>query len=65
MPYLFCVVQGSDHIDLLPGGSEIKVNASNIHDYVRKYAEYRMVKVVNKPLEVMYFLLSLIQKLIK
>ena len=45
-------VQGCEHVDLIPGGSEIAVNASNVHDYVRKYAEYRMVKAVSKPLEV-------------
>ena len=46
------IVQGGDHIDLMPGGSEVKVISSNVHDYVRKYAEYRMVKAVSKPLEV-------------
>ena len=45
-------VQGAEHIDLIPGGSEVAVNSSNVHDYVRKYAEYRMVKAVSKPLEV-------------
>jgi len=39
-------------VDLIPGGSEVAVNASNVHDYVRTYAEYRMVKAVSKPLEV-------------
>lgn len=46
-------VQGCEHVELIPGGSEVAVNVSNVHDYVRKYAEYRMVKAVNKPLEVM------------
>jgi len=39
-------------VDLIPGGSEVSVNSSNVHDYVRKYAEYRMIKAVGKPLEV-------------
>jgi len=41
-------------MDLIPGGSEVAVNSSNVHDYVRKYAEYRMVKAVVKPLEVLH-----------
>ena len=45
-------IQGCDHIDLIPGGGDIEVNASNVHDYVRKYAECRMVKVIGKALEV-------------
>ena len=45
-------VQGCEHVELIPGGSDVAVNLSNVHDYVRKYAEYRMVKAVNKPLEV-------------
>lgn len=44
--------QGGDHVDLIPGGSEMKVNSSNVYDYVRKYADYRLVKAVSKPLEV-------------
>ncbi len=49
---LYCFPQGGDQIDLIPNGAETEVNASNVHDYVRKYAEYRMVKQVEKPLEV-------------
>jgi len=40
----------------MPYGVDIEVNASNIHDYVRKYADYRMVKIVSKALEVWYTL---------
>lgn len=36
----------------MPGGADIEVNAANVHDYVRRYAEYRMVKVCEKPLVV-------------
>jgi HECT-domain (ubiquitin-transferase) len=58
-------VQGADRVDLIPGGTEVKVNASNVYDYVRKYADYRMVKAVSKPLEVnrcfvQFFFVSLI-----
>ena len=44
--------QGGEHVELVPCGGDFEVNAQNVHDYVRKYAEYRMVKVVSKPLEV-------------
>ena len=30
----------------------MEVNAANVHDYVRRYAEYRMVKVAERALEV-------------
>ena len=49
---VWCGLQGCEHVDLIAGGSDIAVNSSNVHDYVRKYAEYRMVKAVSKPLEV-------------
>jgi len=48
----FLSSKGADHVELIPGGGDIELNSSNIHDYVRKYAEYRMIKVVAKPLEV-------------
>ncbi len=44
--------QGGDQMELIPGGADIEVNATNVHDYVRKYAEYRMVKSAEKALEV-------------
>lgn len=43
--------EGGEHVDLVPCGGAIEVNTSNVHDYVRKYAEYRMMKVVGKLLE--------------
>ena len=39
-------------MELIPGGADIEVNAQNVHDYVRKYAEFRMVKVAEKALKV-------------
>lgn len=48
-----CAEEGGEQVNLIPGGSDIEVNASNVHDYVRKYSEYRMVKVAEKPLEEM------------
>ena len=45
------MLQGGDQVELVPGGADIEVNASNVHDYVRKFAEYRMVKCCEKALE--------------
>ena len=39
-------------MELMPGGADVEVTAANVHDYVRKYTEYRMVKVAEKALEV-------------
>ena len=35
-------------MELIPGGNDIKVNAQNVHDYVRRYAEFRMIKVLER-----------------
>jgi E3 ubiquitin-protein ligase EDD1 len=43
--------EGAEHVDLMPGGADVEVNTTNVHDYVRKYAEYRTVRAVSKPLE--------------
>ena len=37
---------------MIPGGADMEVNAQNVHDYVRRYAELRMVKVAEKALKV-------------
>jgi E3 ubiquitin-protein ligase EDD1 len=51
----FCVElgpeEGGDTMELIPGGADIEVNASNVHDYVRKYAEFRMAKAAEKSLD--------------
>lgn len=36
----------------MPGGRDIQVNETNVFDYVRKYAEYRMIKTQEKALDV-------------
>ncbi|XP_014221919.1 E3 ubiquitin-protein ligase hyd isoform X2 [Trichogramma pretiosum] len=46
-----CLEEGGGSIELVPNGRDIVVNASNVYDYVRKYAEVRMVKVQEKALE--------------
>uniref|UniRef100_A0A0L8I213 UBR-type domain-containing protein n=1 Tax=Octopus bimaculoides TaxID=37653 RepID=A0A0L8I213_OCTBM len=42
---------GGETVELVAGGADIEVNAQNVHDYVRRYAEYRMVKVAEKALK--------------
>ena len=39
-------------MDLVPNGSEIDVDSSSVYDYVRRYAEYRMIKHSEKCLQV-------------
>lgn len=46
------VEEGSGTVELVPGGRDIQVNENNVYDYVRKYAEYRMIKTQEKALEV-------------
>jgi len=45
------VEEGGGSLELIPGGRDIEVTASNVYDYVRKYAEYRMYKAQQKALE--------------
>lgn len=45
-------LQGGEEVELIPGGNDIEVNAQNVHDYVRRYAEFRMTKVLDKALKV-------------
>ena len=47
-----CCTQGGEQVELIPGGGDMEVTAQNIHDYVRRYADYRMVKVAEKALKV-------------
>lgn len=37
----------------MPNGRDVEVTASNVYDYVRKYAEVRMIKVQDKALHAM------------
>nr|XP_018904419.1 PREDICTED: E3 ubiquitin-protein ligase UBR5 isoform X3 [Bemisia tabaci] len=43
--------EGGGFLELVPGGRDIEVTASNVYDYVRKYAEYRMVKAQSKAID--------------
>ena len=44
--------EGGSHVELLPNGRNLDVTSSNIYDYVRKYAHYRMVKSQDRALQV-------------
>lgn len=37
---------------MIPHGRDVEVTASNVYDYVRKYADYRMVKSQEKAIDV-------------
>ncbi|EAT42542.1 AAEL005930-PA [Aedes aegypti] len=43
--------EGSGSVEIVPGGRDIQVNETNVFDYVRKYAEYRMIKTQEKALD--------------
>ncbi|XP_046991563.1 E3 ubiquitin-protein ligase UBR5 [Schistocerca americana] len=43
--------EGGGSLELIPGGRDVEVTAQNVYDYVRKYAECRMIKVQEKALE--------------
>lgn len=44
--------EGGKVCELEEGGSNVPVTPSNVYDYVKKYAELRMVKVCQEPLQV-------------
>ncbi|XP_056647890.1 E3 ubiquitin-protein ligase hyd isoform X1 [Diorhabda sublineata] len=43
--------EGGGTVELVPGGKDLEVTSSNVYDYVRKYAYYRMIKVQEKAIE--------------
>lgn len=47
-----CPEEGGGSVELITGGRDVEVNATNVYDYVRKYAYYRMVSSQEKALEV-------------
>ncbi|CAH2268734.1 jg23757 [Pararge aegeria aegeria] len=48
-----CEEEGGGCVELVPGGREIEVTALNVYDYVRKYAQHRMLLSQEKALEAM------------
>lgn len=43
--------EGGGTVELVAGGRDLTVTPHNVYDYVRKYAEYRMIKSQEKALE--------------
>lgn len=43
-------------MELVSGGRELEVTAPNVYDYVRKYAQHRMLISQEKALEVLTIL---------
>ncbi|XP_026324159.1 E3 ubiquitin-protein ligase UBR5 isoform X3 [Hyposmocoma kahamanoa] len=48
-----CEEEGGGCVELVPGGRELEVTALNVYDYVRKYAQHRMLISQEKALEAM------------
>lgn len=48
-----CVEEGGGLVELTPGGRNIEVTASNVYEYVRRYAIKRMLKSQEKALQAM------------
>ncbi|KAI1289573.1 E3 ubiquitin-protein ligase UBR5 [Halotydeus destructor] len=46
-----CSEEGGGQVDLVPNGRNIEVTPYNVHDYVRKYSYYRMVKSQHRALQ--------------
>ncbi|KAJ0181281.1 hypothetical protein K1T71_003366 [Dendrolimus kikuchii] len=46
-----CEEEGGGCVELVPGGRELEVTAHNVYDYVRKYAQHRMLLSQEKALE--------------
>lgn len=44
--------EGGGSVELVTNGRNIQVNEINVYDYVRLYANYRLVKTHEKSLEV-------------
>ena len=47
-----CPEEGGFMVDLIKNGSNIPVTVDNVQDYVKRYAEYRMLKVARQSLQV-------------
>merc|ERR1712210_388501 len=43
--------EGGTSVELIKGGRDIEVNATNVYTYVRKYSHYRMITCQEKALE--------------
>ncbi|MBZ3874097.1 E3 ubiquitin-protein ligase UBR5 [Sciurus carolinensis] len=48
-----CKEEGGGQVELIPNGVNIPVTPQNVYEYVRKYAEHRMLVVAEQPLHAM------------
>ncbi|XP_043921583.1 E3 ubiquitin-protein ligase UBR5 [Protopterus annectens] len=48
-----CKEEGGGQVELIPGGVNIPVTPQNVYEYVRRYAEHRMLVVAEQPLHAM------------
>ncbi|KAL4629964.1 E3 ubiquitin-protein ligase UBR5 isoform X5 [Arapaima gigas] len=48
-----CKEEGSGQVELLSGGVNVPVTPLNVYEYVRRYAEHRMLVVAEQPLHAM------------
>jgi E3 ubiquitin-protein ligase EDD1 len=55
-----CAEEGGGHVELIPNGRNIEVTPLNIYDYVRRYAQYRMIKSQERALQVIIISISYI-----
>nr|KAG5701108.1 hypothetical protein BaRGS_002584 [Batillaria attramentaria] len=46
-----CAEEGGESVELIPDGAGVEVNATNVHLYVQKYAEMRMLRCQEKALK--------------
>ena len=46
-----CIEEGGGSVELVAGGRDLEVTSSNIYQYVRKYAQHRMVNSQEKALK--------------
>lgn len=46
-----CTEEGGGSVELVPGGRDLEVTSANIYQYVRKYAQHRMVASQEKALK--------------
>lgn len=54
-----CEEEGGGCVELVAGGRELEVTALNVYDYVRKYAQHRMLLSQEKALEVLLLIISI------
>lgn len=53
--YITFLYSGGGSVDLVSGGNQVEVGTDNVLDFVKRYAEYRMVTNSRKALQVGYF----------